>query len=483
MTVPEQLIINPVILIGGSGTRLWPLSRVHFPKQFNKFSSEYSLFQETLIRAQKIKNIGKIYLVVGESNYLICLEQLQELAINNVYIIVEPVGRNTAPAIAVSAHYIQQHNPLKNNLMLVLPSDHQIKNIEKFIDTVRSAEQSAYEKIILFGVVPNEPSTGYGYIQTELNSIIPVKVEKFLEKPNIDLAKILITKPNCYWNSGIFFFSPETILHELQLHAPHINDLAKIAVNKSIQQGNTCYLHYDSFASMPNTPIDIAIMEKTNNASVFPLQSDWSDLGDWSAVYKSETADENGNVSVGNVLSISTKNSYLHSTDKLLTTIGVDNLVVVSAKDSLLITDKNKTQDVKKLVELLKLSEFSECTNNDLKVYRPWGSYESLINMDNFQVKHIVVKPGAKLSLQMHQHRSEHWIIVKGIADVVCGENTYKIHKNESTYIPKKTKHRLMNLQDTLLEMIEVQVGDYLGEDDIERFDDVYGRTQSNFIK
>lgn len=467
--------INPVILIGGSGTRLWPMSRVNYPKQFNKFLGEHSLFQQTLLRLSAIQNSGKIILVVGESNYFLCLDQLRELSLDTVDIIVEPVGRNTAPAVAVAAEFIAKQYG-DNNLMLVLPSDHQIKDTEHFIQTVHDAMIKASEKLVLFGVIPNAPATGYGYIQAE-NSEKPAKVAQFLEKPSLGNAEILITKPNCFWNSGMFFFSVKAILHEMQMHAPEIDGLAKAALSKAIFQANTCYLHRDSFSAMPNIPLDIAIMEKTNNAYVFPLQSDWSDLGDWNAVYQTEKADEHGNVAIGNVLSLSTKNSYLHSNHKLLTTIGIDNLVVVSAKDSVLIADKNKVQDVKALVDLLKSGQYAEHAHNDLKVHRPWGSYESVINMDNFQVKHIVVKAGGTLSLQLHHHRSEHWIVVKGIANVICGEKSYQVHENQSTYIPKETKHRLVNLQATPLHIIEVQVGNYLGEDDIVRYDDVYGRT------
>ncbi|OGT43035.1 MAG: mannose-1-phosphate guanylyltransferase/mannose-6-phosphate isomerase [Gammaproteobacteria bacterium RIFCSPHIGHO2_12_FULL_40_19] len=470
----ETITINPVILIGGSGTRLWPMSRVNYPKQFNKFLGDHSLFQQTLLRLSAIQNCGKIILVVGESNYFLCLDQLRELSIDNVDIIVEPIGKNTAPAVAVAAEYICQ-NDNDNNLMLVLPSDHQIKDTDHFIQTVHDAMHKASEKLVLFGVVPNSPATGYGYIQAE-NSEQPAKVAQFIEKPSLENAELLIQKPNCFWNSGMFFFSAKAILREMQMHAPEIDVLAKAALSKAIQQGNTCYLHRDSFSAMPNIPLDIAIMEKTNNAYVFPLQSDWSDLGDWNAVYQTEKADEQGNVAIGNVLSLSTKNSYLHSNNKLLTTIGIDNLVVVSAKDSVLIADKNKVQDVKALVDLLKSGQYAEHAHNDLKVHRPWGSYESVINMDNFQVKHIVVKPGGTLSLQLHYHRSEHWIVVKGIAEVICGENAYQVHENQSTYIPKETKHRLVNLQSTPLHLIEVQVGSYLGEDDIVRYDDVYGR-------
>jgi mannose-1-phosphate guanylyltransferase/mannose-6-phosphate isomerase len=470
-----KTVINPVILIGGSGTRLWPMSRANYPKQFNRFLGEYSLFQNTLLRLNNIDNLGKIILVVGESNYFICLDQLSELKMNNVDILVEPTGRNTAPAVAVTAKYMSEHYG-ENNLMLVLPSDHQIQNVEKFVETVHDAVKIASEKLVLFGVKPTSPATGYGYIQTEMNATLPAKVEKFLEKPNVENAKVLIQHENCFWNSGMFFFTPKAILKDIAIFAQDLDRLGDLALANSTRQGNTCYLNRKAFSEMPNIPLDIAIMEKTNNAYVFPLKSDWSDLGDWKAVYETSPTDENGNVKIGSVLSHSTTNSFLHSNSKLITTVGVDNLVVVAAKDSVLVADKSKVQDVKALVDLLKSGQYAEHASNDLKVFRPWGSYESLINMDNFQVKHIIVNPGGKLSLQLHHHRSEHWIVVKGIAQVVCGDKEIELHENQSTYIPKETKHRLINLQNTPLHLIEVQVGDYLGEDDIVRFDDVYGR-------
>lgn len=469
--------INPVILIGGSGTRLWPISRAGYPKQFNKFLDKYSLFQNTLLRLNKVENIGKIILVVGESNYFICLDQLREIDIENVDILVEPVGRNTAPAVAVAAEYIAK-NYDSNNLMLVLPSDHQINDANEFIQTVHEATCKASEKLVLFGVLPSAPATGYGYIQAE-NSEKPARVSQFIEKPSLENAKQLILKENCFWNSGMFFFSVKSILQEMQIHAPEIKKLAEQSLENAAFQGNTLYLNKDIFSKMLNVPLDIAVMEKTSNAYVFPLNSDWTDLGDWNAVYETSETDENGNVKIGSVLSHSTTNSFLHSNSKLITTVGVDNLVVVSAKDSVLVADKNKVQDVKALVDLLKSGQYAEHAHHDLKVFRPWGSYESLINMENFQVKHIVVKPGGTLSLQLHHHRSEHWIVVKGIAQVICGENEFEVRENQSTYIPKETKHRLINHQDEPLHLIEVQVGDYLGEDDIVRFDDVYGRADS----
>lgn len=466
--------INPVILIGGAGTRLWPMSRQNFPKQFNKFFGAHSLFQQTLLRLTDITPLEKIYLIVGENNYFICLDQLRELGVNNVEIIVEPVGKNTLPAIAVAAHHIQAS---QQNLMLVLPSDHLIRDNEKFLRTIDNSIQEAMHKLILFGVTPTEPVTGYGYIQTKMSETPPFKVEKFLEKPDCERAKVLIKQSNCYWNSGMFFFSTDTILREIEHHTPVINQLAKKALQNAVYQGNTCSLNKEAFASMPTVSVDIGIMEKTQNAYLYPLQSDWSDLGDWNSVCNSEILDADGNASVGQVVSLSTKNSYLRSSDKLLATIGVENLIVVASKDCVLVAEKNHAQSVKNLVDILKTTEFSEQTHNDAKVHRPWGSYESVVTMKNFQVKHIIVNPNGKLSLQMHHHRSEHWIVVNGIANVVCGDHAYQVHKNESTYIPKHTKHRLMNLQSTSLHLIEVQVGDYLSEDDIIRFDDVYGRT------
>lgn len=436
----ENIKINPIILVGGTGTRLWPLSRANYPKQFAQLDGQYSLFQQTLLRVQKIQNLNHIYLIVNESNYFLCLDQLNELKIEEVDIIVEPVGRNTAPAVACAAHILKLKQQ-ENELMLVLPSDHKIKNAEQFAESINQAATfSSPDKLILFGIKPNEPSTAYGYIQSEHAATTPAKVNIFFEKPDIENAKILMSQPNCYWNSGMFLFSADAVLKEMALHAPDINQLASAAATRSITRSNTYYLHSDDFTQMPNVALDVAVMEKTQAAFVLELQSDWSDLGDWNAIYKNSQSDEHGNVSIGNTFSHNTKNSYLHSNDKLLATVGVDNLIVVASKDSVLIADKRHTQDVKVLVDLLKSNGYADYVANDLKVHRPWGTYESVIKSTRFQVKHIVVKPSGKLSLQSHCHRSEHWIVVKGIAEVVCGEQSFQVCENESTFYSKRHK-------------------------------------------
>jgi mannose-1-phosphate guanylyltransferase/mannose-6-phosphate isomerase len=467
--------INPVILVGGTGTRLWPLSRANYPKQFAHIDGQYSLFQQTLLRIKSLEQLNKIYLIVNESTYFLCLDQLRDLDFHNVEIIVEPVSRNTAPAVAAAA-MIMTACEQQDELMLVLASDHKIMDTEGFLNTVHQAAKNINDELVLFGIKPYEPSTAYGYIQSESKATTPVKVKSFFEKPSMDNAKILMADPNCYWNSGMFLFSAKRFLNQLTIHAPEIARTALLSVENVILKDNTRCLNYDAFSQMPNIAIDVAVMEKTDAAYVLELQSDWSDLGDWDAMHKSTQSDSSGNVSIGNVLSLDTSNSYLHSTDKLLATIGIHNLVVVASKDSVLIADKTKAQDVKTLVNTLKTTGYADYLMNDLKVHRPWGTYECIMMTPNFQVKHIVVKPGGKLSLQLHQHRSEHWVVVKGIADVVCGEKSFQLLENESTFIPKRTKHRLLNFQSTELHLIEVQVGDYVGEDDIVRFDDVYGR-------
>lgn len=468
--------ICPVILIGGSGTRLWPLSRSNHPKQFIQFENKLSLFQKTVLRLKTLKSVDKIVLVVNQNHYFICIDQLRELNCGQVDIIVEPESRNTAPAITCAAQWLMRYVD-KDALMLVLPSDHHIEQVDEFIRSIETAATHVdANKLILFGVTPTGPVTGYGYIEATEQAIFPVKIAHFYEKPTEHNAKKLIELPHCYWNSGLFLFSVEAILLQMQYYQPDIAELSQQAMEHAVIRDHSCYLDRSYFAAMPSISIDHAIMEKTQHAYVMALQSDWTDLGDWNAVSEQGVSDENGNVSIGRVICESTKNSYLHSSFPLLATIGVDHLVVVASRDSVLIADKSKTQDVKKLVAQLSHLGFSEHVVDHAQVHRPWGTYEIILKSSCFCVKHIVVKPNAKLSLQSHQHRSEHWVVVKGIADVECGQNRFQVFENQSTYVSKNTKHRLMNFQLTSLELIEVQVGEHIGEEDIIRYDDVYGR-------
>lgn len=468
--------ICPVILIGGTGTRLWPLSRANHPKQFIQFENNLSLFQKTVLRLRALKSVDRIVLVVNQNHYFLCIEQLRDLNCAQVDIIVEPESRNTAPAIACAAYWIMRHAG-SEALMLVLPSDHHIADIDGFIRSIKTAATFAdNQKLILFGVRPTNPVTGYGYIETTTNANLPVKITHFYEKPTEDKAKQLIALPHCYWNSGLFLFSVDAILSQLELYQSHIALLCQQAIQDADIRDRCCYLHSKSFAALPFISIDNAIMEKTQQAYVMILQSDWTDLGDWNAVSEQSISDENGNVTAGRVICESTQNSYLHSSYPLLATIGVDHLVVVASRDSVLVADKSKAQDVKKLVSQLSLLGFSEHIQDHVRVHRPWGAYEIIMKSSHFCVKHILVKPNAKLSLQSHQHRSEHWIVVKGIADVECDQKHFQVFENQSTYVSKNTKHRLMNFQSTPLELIEVQVGEHISEDDIIRYDDVYGR-------
>lgn len=349
------MMIHPIILLGGSGTRLWPLSQRHFPKQFCVFTGKYSLFQQTLLRLKKLPSIGKIYLMVGEPFYFICLEQLSALNLDNIEIVVEPMGRNTAPAIATMATHIARTQS-ESDLMLVLPSDHDIQNVDAFSETIQAASHKACDKLILFGVKPNFAATAYGYIESE-NTALPSRVSHFIEKPNSARAKELIQKENIFWNSGIFFSSVRMMLQEFNLLQPDIIHLAQSLQSSIRENGNTIYLDRTIFSNMPDIAMDIAIMEKTQHAFVFALQSDWSDMGDWKAVYDRAQKNADGNALVGNVKTIETKNSYIRSDHVALATVGLDNIVVVATQQGILIADKNKTQMVRQLAELLKEKE------------------------------------------------------------------------------------------------------------------------------
>ncbi len=469
----------PVILAGGMGTRLWPMSRENYPKQFLNLTSKNTLFQETVLRALDMTRAASPLLVCSESHYFLAQEQLSAIHQTSAELLMEPMGKNTAPAIALAAfhclaHYTHQANPL----MLVMPSDHSLQDEQGFKEKVE-ASLAAAEKghLVTFGVIPSTPETGYGYIKADMSGELPTRVDAFVEKPDQATAEGYLAKGGYFWNSGIFILSASAYLAELATHAPDIYDVVKKTYDNIITTEAYSRFPLDIFERCRSESIDYAVMEKSKKVVMMPLASTWSDLGSWDAVFNVSKRDEAGNVCEGQVLAKDTKNSYLASTDRLLTVLGLTHHIVVSTRDAILVADKAHAQQVKALVATLR-EDNAELVQEHRKVYRPWGSYESLIQGQNFQVKHIIVNPGQRLSLQLHHHRAEHWVVVQGTAEVLVGESKAILYANQSTYVPIETKHRLTNpSHDELLEIIEIQSGDYLGEDDIVRFDDVYGRT------
>ncbi len=476
--------MKSIILAGGSGTRLYPLSRKHFPKQFLKIWDEESLFQKTVKRnLQAVKWVKDIVVITNNDYQFHIKNQLKE-ALNSettdipVNIILEPIGRNTAPAIALAAKYaLEKLNADENEVLFISPSDHLISPDDKFIEYVKKAEELAKEGyIVTFGIRPNKPETGYGYIEKngKLNTEIEAySVQQFHEKPDLKTAKEYLLSGNYFWNSGMFAFSIKTILDEIKKYAPEINNLL---------EGKTFEEVVMNFGDMPDISIDYAVMEKTDKAVVLPLDIMWSDVGSWDSVYEVLEKDENKNVKIGNVIDIDTKNSLIMGDERLIATIGLDDVIVVETPDAIVIAKKGEGQKIKNLVNILKENEETKhLTEFHTTVYRPWGCYTELEKGERYRIKRITVQPGEKLSLQMHHHRSEHWIVVKGTAKVVLEDKEgnlkeFYIHENESTYVPKTTKHRLMNPGKIPLEIIEVQVGEYVEEDDIKRFDDIYKR-------
>ena len=476
--------MKSIILAGGSGTRLYPLSRKHFPKQFLKIWDEESLFQKTVKRnLQAVKWVKDIVVITNNDYQFHIKNQLKE-ALNSettdipVNIILEPIGRNTAPAIALAAKYaLEKLNADENEVLFISPSDHLISPDDKFIEYVKKAEELAKEGyIVTFGIRPNKPETGYGYIEKngKLNTEIEAySVQQFHEKPDLKTAKEYLLSGNYFWNSGMFAFSIKTILNEIKKYAPEINNLL---------EGKTFEEVVMNFGDMPDISIDYAVMEKTDKAVVLPLDIMWSDVGSWDSVYEVLEKDENKNVKIGNVIDIDTKNSLIMGDERLIATIGLDDVIVVETPDAIVIAKKGEGQKIKNLVNILKENEGTKhLTEFHTTVYRPWGCYTELEKGERYRIKRITVQPGEKLSLQMHHHRSEHWIVVKGTAKVVLEDKEgnlkeFYIHENESTYVPKTTKHRLMNPGKIPLEIIEVQVGEYVEEDDIKRFDDIYKR-------
>lgn len=473
--------IIPVILSGGSGTRLWPLSRSLNPKQFLNFFGKNSLFVDTVLRANDKNYFENPIIICNNEHRFIVAEALQNIGAKVQSIILEPTGKNTAPAIAIAAFDVLKNFPKDEDLMLIMPSDHVIKDDREFLKTIKQASDIANKGyLVTFGIVPDAPETGYGYIKQGkaiANSELFL-VEKFVEKPNQGLAQSFIKEGGYSWNGGIFMFKASVYLEQLKKLQPEIYEACKAAYDRSEQDLDFIRLHEKSFDKSPNISIDYAVMEKLaheNKIAVAPLSVGWDDVGNWDAISKHSKKDSMGNSFFGDVESFETKNCYVNSQSGLVAAIGLDNLIIVNLKDAVLVANKNNAQDVKKVYEILKEKKREECASHT-NVLRPWGSFETIDEKAGFKVKRITVKPNSSLSLQMHHKRAEHWIVVKGTATVTCEDREFELKEGESTFIPLGKKHRLENKNQELLEIIEVQTGSYLGEDDIVRFSDIYGR-------
>ncbi|MHC1478952.1 mannose-1-phosphate guanylyltransferase/mannose-6-phosphate isomerase [Frateuria aurantia] len=470
-------MLIPLVLSGGSGTRLWPVSRKNLPKQFLALTGDRTLFQETLVRAGKLPQATTPIIVASDDHRFLAAEQVQELGIKNASIILEPLARNTAPAIALGALKALQEQP--DALLLVLPADHLIADPKEFTHAVTQALPLAEQgRLVTFGIRPDRPETGFGYIRRGgALGQDGFEVERFVEKPDLETATAYLADGGYDWNSGMFLFKASRYIEELRAHNPAMLDAVEAAFAAATTDLDFTRLDAAAFAKVPDDSIDYAVMEKTAHAAVVPVSCGWSDIGSWSALWLTSDRDEDGNAHDGDVLSVNSRNTLVRTHERhLVATVGVDDLVVVTTPDATLVAHRDAAQDVKKVVDLLKSSDRSEHAFHRV-VHRPWGTYDSLEQGRRFQVKRIVVKPGAVLSLQMHHHRAEHWIVVSGTAEITCDDKVFLLTENQSTYIPLGAKHRMRNPGKVPLEMIEVQSGSYLGEDDIVRYEDSYGRS------
>ncbi|MDT9547250.1 MAG: mannose-1-phosphate guanylyltransferase/mannose-6-phosphate isomerase [Chlorobium sp.] len=470
-------MIIPVILSGGSGSRLWPLSRALYPKQLLPLCGENTMLQDTALRLKELPDVGPLYCVCNESHRFLVAEQLRETGVEMGGIILEPSGRNTAPAAAVAALLVEKQHP--GAVMLILPADHVIPDTRAFAAAVAAGLPAAGEGgMVTFGIVPTAPETGYGYIKASGKGDSEGEarpVLRFVEKPDRERAKEYLASGGYFWNSGIFLFSVRTLIDELVLHAPDILHACREAIAGAARDLDFLRLDPESFRASPSDSIDYALMEKTDRAFVVPLDAGWSDVGAWSALWDFHDRDSNGNVKRGDVLLHDVTDSYVHASSRLVAAIGLDRHIIVETADAVLVASQDRVQDVKLLVEELNRRERDEAAIHR-RVFRPWGSYETVDGGEHFKVKRITVNPGAALSLQKHEHRAEHWVVVHGTAMITVEDKEITLTADQSTYIPVGALHRLENPTDRPLDIIEVQTGMYLGEDDIIRFDDRYGR-------
>jgi len=468
-------MLIPVILSGGAGTRLWPLSRELYPKQLLPLTSSRTMLQETALRVVGLPELQAPIVVCNEAHRFTVAEQLRQINMPPQAIVLEPVGRNTAPAIALAA--LAAGN---DALLLVLPADHVIRDAGSFISAVASAMPAAEQgKLVTFGVVPTRPETGYGYIRRGAGQAPVYPIAEFVEKPDAARAQSFIDSGDRYWNSGMFLFSARRYLEELQQHAADIASASRAAFDAAVRDLDFTRIDAKAFGQCRSESIDYAVMERTKDAVVVPLDAGWSDVGSWSSLHEALVQDAQRNVTHGDVLLEDTEGSYIYSDHRLVATVGLRDHVVIETKDAVLVAPKDKVQDVKKLVARIKAEGRGEHLLHR-EVHRPWGSYDSVDAGDRFQVKRLTVKPGASMSLQLHHHRAEHWIVVSGTARITRDEEIFLLEENQSTYIPVGAKHRIENPGKIVLHMIEVQLGSYLGEDDIVRFEDRYGREGSS---
>jgi mannose-1-phosphate guanylyltransferase/mannose-6-phosphate isomerase len=470
-------LIYPVILSGGTGSRLWPLSRSLFPKQLLALAGDHSLIQDTVLRAKGPEMAAPLIVCNTEHRFLIA-EQMRQAGIEPLAIMLEPTGRNTAPAAAVAALMLSEKDP--EAVMLLLPADHIVRNRTAFLQAVVQAATAARQDyLVTFGIRPDSPQTGYGYIRRGgalTNPAGGFAVARFVEKPDAATAASYVASGDYDWNSGMFAFKAGVFLAELERLEPELLAHCREALAKGGKDLDFFRLESSSFTKAKAISIDYAVMERTDKAAVVPVEMGWSDIGSWEALWTTAERDDQGNAMKGDVLLHGSRNSYLRSEGPLVAAVGLEDIVVVATQDAVLVSHRNACQDVKRIVEQLEQSG-RELHTTHRKVYRPWGAYEGIDNGDNFQVKHITVNPGAKLSLQMHYKRAEHWIVVSGTARVTCDDKVFPLKENESTFIPLGAKHRLENTGPEPLHLIEVQSGAYLGEDDIVRFEDTYGRS------